>query len=79
MNINRIQIVITHVETNEETGDSCRMNRAVFYAKSAYITKSEDYYWNRDLHMETINPLNGESMQYTYKLDSDDDVSIDFT
>lgn len=78
MNINRIQIVITRVETNEE-GESSRINLAVFYAKSAYITKSEDYYWNRDLHIETINPLDGESLQFTYKLDSDDNVSIDFT
>lgn len=76
MNINRIMITVTRTSEDENNAFRTTETRAVFFAHSASITKSD--YWSRDLHIETINPLNGESMQYTYKLDSDDDVSIDF-
>lgn len=76
MNINRIMITVARISEDENNAFRTTETRAVFFAHSASITKSEDYYWNRDLHIEVINPANGESMQFTFKLDSDDSVDI---
>lgn len=77
MNINRIMVTVTRVSTDPDNGFTTTETRAVFFVHSASITKSEDYYWNRNLNVEVINPANGESMQFVYKLDSDDSVDID--
>ena len=76
MNINRIMITVTRSNEDENNGFITKQTRAVFFAHSASIKKSEGYYWNRDLDIEVINPANGESMQFTYMIDSDDVVDI---
>lgn len=77
--MNNIQIVINGDKFNPGEMESCgREVKAVFHAQSFYSTRDPMYSWKRRLEIVTLDGLTGEAHTFSFDLDEDYTVQVDY-